>query len=103
MLDVDHSQGTKDTYQRELRVVVIPFFENFTIREITVGRIELFLRQQREIAGRPLDQGLCHRRRHNPKTDVPARAGPASCGIVLCAAAGTCPVPTAAWRARSTS
>ncbi|MDJ0348427.1 hypothetical protein [Cryobacterium sp. PH29-G1] len=48
MLDVDRSQGTKDTYQRELRVLVIPFFENFTIREVTVGRIELFLRQQRE-------------------------------------------------------
>ncbi|SEO05195.1 tyrosine-type recombinase/integrase [Cryobacterium luteum] len=47
MLDVDRSQGTKDTYQRELRVLVVPFFENFTIREVTVGRIELFLRQQR--------------------------------------------------------
>jgi integrase len=47
MLDVDRSQGTKDTYQRELRVLVLPFFENFTIREVTVGRIELFLRQQR--------------------------------------------------------
>ncbi len=44
MLDVDRSQGTKDTY---LRVLVLPFFENFTIREVTVGRIELFLRQQR--------------------------------------------------------
>jgi hypothetical protein len=48
MLDVDRSQGTKDTYQRALRVLVVPFFENFTIREVTVGRIELFLRQQRE-------------------------------------------------------
>ncbi|TFC74582.1 site-specific integrase [Cryobacterium sp. TMS1-20-1] len=47
MLDVDRTQGTKDTYQRELRVLVLPFFENFTIREVTVGRIELFLRQQR--------------------------------------------------------
>ncbi|WP_104126651.1 site-specific integrase [Cryobacterium sp. Y57] len=48
MLDVDRSQGTKDTYQRELRVLVLPYFENFAIREVTVGRIELFLRQQRE-------------------------------------------------------
>jgi integrase len=47
MLDVDRSRGTKDTYQRELRVLVLPFFEHFTVREVTVGRIELFLRQQR--------------------------------------------------------
>ncbi|TFD67720.1 tyrosine-type recombinase/integrase [Cryobacterium ruanii] len=47
MLDVVRSQGTKDTYQRELRALVLTFFENFTIREVTVGRIELFLRQQR--------------------------------------------------------
>ncbi len=47
MLDVDRAQGTKDTYQRQVRVLVLPYFENFTIREVTVGRIELFLRQQR--------------------------------------------------------
>ena len=45
MLDVDRSQGAKDTYQRALLVLVAPFFENFTIRDVTVGPIELFLRQ----------------------------------------------------------
>ncbi|TFC95475.1 site-specific integrase [Cryobacterium sinapicolor] len=48
MNDVDRSQGTKDTYQRQLRLLVLPFFENFTVREVTVGRIELFLKKQRE-------------------------------------------------------
>jgi len=48
MLDVDRTQGTKDTYQREVRGLVLPFFENFTIREVTVGRIERFLKLQRE-------------------------------------------------------
>jgi integrase len=46
--DVDRSQGTKDTYKRELRSLILPFFDNFTIREVTVGRVELFLKQQRE-------------------------------------------------------
>ncbi|TFC96728.1 MULTISPECIES: site-specific integrase [Cryobacterium] len=48
MLDVDRAQGTKDTYKRELRVLVLPFFEHYTIREVTVGRIEFFLKKQRE-------------------------------------------------------
>ncbi|WP_166787144.1 site-specific integrase [Cryobacterium sp. TMT2-23] len=48
MNDVDRSQGTKDTYKRQLRLLVLPFFENFTVREVTVGRIELFLKKQRE-------------------------------------------------------
>jgi integrase len=48
MLDMDRTQGTKDTYQRSLRVLVLPFFHNFTIREVTVGRIEKFLKVQRE-------------------------------------------------------
>ncbi|WP_166784921.1 MULTISPECIES: tyrosine-type recombinase/integrase [unclassified Cryobacterium] len=50
MNDVDRSQGTKDTYQRQLRLLVLPYFENFTVREVTVGRIELFLKKQREMA-----------------------------------------------------
>lgn len=50
MLDVDRTQGTKETYQRELRVLVLPFFKNFTVREVTVGRIEKFLKTQREIS-----------------------------------------------------
>ncbi|WP_166789173.1 site-specific integrase [Cryobacterium sp. TmT2-59] len=48
MNDVDRSQGTKETYQRQLRLLVLPYFENFTVREVTVGRIELFLKKQRE-------------------------------------------------------
>ncbi|TFD57680.1 hypothetical protein E3T39_12905 [Cryobacterium suzukii] len=46
-LDVDRSQGTKDTYQRQARGLVLPFFEHFPVREVTVGRIERFLREQR--------------------------------------------------------
>lgn len=46
-LDVDRSQGTKDTYQRQVRGLVLPFFEHFTVREVTVGRIERFLGEQR--------------------------------------------------------
>ena len=48
MLDLDRSQGTKDTYRRELRVLVLPFFEHFTVRDVTVGRIKRFLEMQRE-------------------------------------------------------
>lgn len=47
MLDVDRAESTKDIYERELRGLVLPFFENFTVREVTVGRIERFLKVQR--------------------------------------------------------
>jgi len=47
MLDVDRADSTKDIYERELRGLVLPFFENFTVREVTVGRIERFLKVQR--------------------------------------------------------
>jgi len=47
MLDVDRADSTKDIYARELRTLVLPFFQHFTVREVTVGRIERFLRQQR--------------------------------------------------------
>lgn len=47
MLDVDRADSTKDIYERELRGLVLPFFENFTVREVTVGRIERFLKMQR--------------------------------------------------------
>lgn len=47
MLDVDRAQGTQDVYQGELRGLVLPYFEHFTVHEVTVGRIELFLRMQR--------------------------------------------------------
>ncbi len=47
MLDFDRAESTKDIYGRELRGLVLPFFENFTVREVTVGRIERFLKVQR--------------------------------------------------------
>lgn len=48
LLDVDRSDGTKEVYERELRTLVMPTFQSFVIREITVGRVERFLRVQRE-------------------------------------------------------
>ncbi len=47
-LDVDRADSTKETYERVLRGMVLPSFENFTIREVTVGRIERFLKVQRK-------------------------------------------------------
>ncbi len=47
MLDMDRADSTKDIYERELRGLVLPTFEHFTVREITVGRIERFLKLQR--------------------------------------------------------
>ena len=47
LLDVDRADSTKEIYQRELRGLVLPFFSNFTIREVTVARIEPFLKTQR--------------------------------------------------------
>lgn len=46
-LDADRSDGTKEVYERELRSLVLPFFEHFTIREVTVGRVERYLKAQR--------------------------------------------------------
>ena len=50
MLDVDRANGTKVVYEYELRGLELPFFEHFTVREVTVGRIELFLKVQRAIS-----------------------------------------------------
>lgn len=46
-LDVDRSEGTKEVYERELRTLVMPTFQHFVIREITVGKVERFLKVQR--------------------------------------------------------
>lgn len=43
-LDVDRSDGTKEVYGRELRSLVLPVFEYFTVREVTVGRVTRYLR-----------------------------------------------------------
>lgn len=45
--DVDRSDGTKETYAREMRSLVVPLFENYTVREVTVGRVERYLKAQR--------------------------------------------------------
>lgn len=46
-LDVDRSDETKEVYERELRTLALPTFQNFAIHEISVGRVERFLRMQR--------------------------------------------------------
>jgi integrase len=46
-MDVDRADSTKELYERELRTLVLPTFEHFTVREVTVGRIEYFLKVQR--------------------------------------------------------
>jgi integrase len=46
-LDMDRADSTKDIYERELRGLVLPTFEHFTVREVTVSRIERFLKEQR--------------------------------------------------------
>ncbi|GAA1997144.1 site-specific integrase [Microbacterium pumilum] len=47
LMNADLSDGTKETYERELRTLVIPTFEHLTVREVTVGRVERFLQTQR--------------------------------------------------------
>ncbi|WP_210481098.1 tyrosine-type recombinase/integrase [Naasia sp. SYSU D00948] len=47
LLDVDRAESTKEIYERELRSLVLPFFHSFTVREVTVGRIERFIKLQR--------------------------------------------------------
>jgi hypothetical protein len=42
-MDVDRADSTKELYERELRTLVLPTFEHFTLREVTVGRTEHFL------------------------------------------------------------
>lgn len=46
--DVDRSDGTKETYARELRTLIVPYFEHFTVREVTVSRVDRFLKDQRD-------------------------------------------------------
>ena len=44
------SDGTKDNYRDDLRVHVRPFFENYTLGEITTARVEVFLKQQADVS-----------------------------------------------------
>ena len=45
--DHDLAANTKDTYERTLRTLVMPTFGRFTVREVTVERVERFLKTQR--------------------------------------------------------
>lgn len=42
----DISEGTKENYRDDLRLHVGPFFDGYTLGEITTGRVEWFLKQQ---------------------------------------------------------
>lgn len=46
----DISEGTKDNYRDDLRLHVRPFFEGYTLGEITTGRVETFLKQQAAVS-----------------------------------------------------
>ncbi len=43
---LDLAPGTKDTYRRELSSLVLPTFRTFLLREVTVGRVDQFLKRQ---------------------------------------------------------
>jgi integrase len=44
------SEGTKENYRDDLRVHVGPHFENYTLGEITTGRVEAFLKSQAAVS-----------------------------------------------------
>jgi integrase len=46
----DLSDGTKDLYRRELRSLVLPAFKNFLLREVTVGRVDRFIKTQATVS-----------------------------------------------------
>lgn len=46
----DISEGTKDNYRDDLRVHVRPFFDGYSLGEITTGRVETFLKEQAAIS-----------------------------------------------------
>ena len=46
LADRDIANNTKENYRDDLRVHAMPFFENYTLGEITTGRVETFLLQQ---------------------------------------------------------
>lgn len=41
---------TRQLYEKEMRNLVLPAFEHFTLREITVSRVDRFLKQQAKIS-----------------------------------------------------
>lgn len=44
------SAGTKKNYRDDVRVHVRPFFDNYTLGEITTGRVESFLKAERAVS-----------------------------------------------------
>ncbi|HEX3930806.1 MAG TPA: hypothetical protein VHW64_08880 [Nocardioides sp.] len=42
----DISEGTKENYRDDLRAHVMPHFDNYTLGEITTGRVEILLKAQ---------------------------------------------------------
>jgi hypothetical protein len=46
----DISEGTKANYRDDLRVHVRPYFENYTLGEITTGRVETFLKAEAAVS-----------------------------------------------------
>jgi integrase len=42
--DLDLAQGTKDLYERDMRTLVQPVFQHFVLREITISKVDRFLR-----------------------------------------------------------
>ena len=43
-LDPDLAEGTRDLYERDMRTLVLPVFEHFVLREITISKVDRFLR-----------------------------------------------------------
>ncbi len=46
----DLAVNTKENYRDDLRVHVRPFFENYTLGEITTGRVEVFLKSEAAVS-----------------------------------------------------
>jgi len=46
----DLADGTKDLYRRELNSLVLPTFQNFLLRQVTVGRVDQFLKRQATVS-----------------------------------------------------
>jgi len=44
------AESTRERYEWEVKHLVLPAFEHFTVREITVGRVDRFLKKQRQFS-----------------------------------------------------
>jgi hypothetical protein len=43
-------ESTRELYERDMRTLVLPTFEHFTLREITISRVDRFLKAQAKIS-----------------------------------------------------